>query len=141
MAEKVTRIGVSLEPELLEAFDRQVDRASYNSRSEALRDLVRASLVSEKRASDEDVIGSLTVLYHHDEVHGAEDFIDIQHQAQHEGDIDVTATLHIHVDHDHCLEVVILQGRAGAIEALSDRLLALKGIKHGHLTLTAVPPG
>ena len=141
MAEKVTRIGVSLGPELLDAFDRQVDRVGYKSRSEALRDLVRASLVSEKRASDEEVIGSLTVLYDHDEVHGAEDFVDIQHQAQHKGDIDVTATLHIHVDHDHCLEVVILRGRAGAIEALSDQLLALKGIKHGQLTLTAVPPG
>jgi CopG family nickel-responsive transcriptional regulator len=141
MAEKVTRIGVSLEPELLDAFDRQVDRAGYKSRSEALRDLVRASLVDEKRAKDEEVIGSLTVLYDHDEVHGAEDFVDIQHQAQHKGDIDVTATLHIHVDHDHCLEVVILRGRAGAIEALSNQLLALKGIKHGQLTLTAVPPG
>jgi len=140
MAEKVTRIGVSLEPELLDAFDRQVDRAGYKSRSEALRDLVRASLVAEKRASDEEVIGSLTVLYDHDEVHGAEDFVDIQHQAQQRGDIDVTATLHIHVDHEHCLEVVILRGRAGAIEALSDQLLALKGIKHGQLTLTAVPP-
>lgn len=140
MAEKVTRIGVSLEPELLDAFDRQVDRAGYKSRSEALRDLVRASLVEQKRASDEEVIGSLTVLYDHDEVHGADDFVDIQHQAQHKGGIDVTATLHIHVDHEHCLEVVILRGRAGAIETLADKLLALKGIKHGQLTLTAVPP-
>ena len=80
MAEKVTRIGVSLEPELLEAFDRQVDRVGYKSRSEALRDLVRESLVTEKRKGDEEVIGSLTVLYDIDEVKG-EGFTSIQHEA------------------------------------------------------------
>ena len=139
MVEKVTRIGVSLEPELLEAFDRQVDRAGYKSRSEALRDLVRGSLVEERRASDEEVIGSLTVLYDHDEVKG-EDFTSIQHEAQHAADMDITATLHVHVDHRNCLEVIILKGRAGALDSFSERMLALKGIKHGHLTLTAVPP-
>lgn len=140
MAEKVTRIGVSLEPELLEAFDKQVDRAGYMSRSEALRDLVRASLVTEKRKADEEVIGSLTMLYDHDEVHGGEDSTRIQHEAQHQDDIEVTATLHVHVDHNHCLEVIILRGRAGALETFSERLLALKGMKHGELVTTAVPP-
>ncbi len=139
MAEKVTRIGVSLEPELLEAFDRQVDRVGYKSRSEALRDLVRESLVTEKRKGDEEVIGSLTVLYDHDEVKG-EDFTSIQHEAQQDEDIDITATLHVHVDHRNCLEVIILRGRAGALETFSDKLRSLKGIKQGHLTVTAVPP-
>jgi CopG family nickel-responsive transcriptional regulator len=139
MAEKVTRIGVSLGPELLDAFDRQVDRAGYKSRSEALRDLVRGSLVAERRASDEEVIGSLTVLYDHDEVKG-EDFTHIQHEAQHDEDFDITATLHVHVDHRNCLEVIILRGRAGALDSFSERMLALRGIKHGQLTVTAVPP-
>ena len=140
MVEKVTRIGVSLEPELLEVFDKQVDRAGYASRSEALRDLVRASLVSEKRKADEEVIGSLTMLYVHDELHGGKDSTRLQHEAQHQEDIDVTATLHVHVDHEHCLEVIILRGRAGALETFSENLLALKGMKHGQLFMTAVPP-
>lgn len=140
MAEKVTRIGVSLEPELLEVFDRQVDRMGYKSRSEALRDLVRDSLVTERRKADEDVIGSLTVLYDHDEVKG-EDFTSLQHEAQNSEAMSITATLHVHVDHRNCLEVIILQGRARALEDFSQSMLALKGIKHGHLTLTAVPPG
>jgi CopG family nickel-responsive transcriptional regulator len=141
MVEKVTRIGVSLEPELLEAFDRQVDRTGYTSRSEALRDLVRDSLVKEKRKADEEVIGSLTVLYDHDEAQTQKEFTDLQHEAQHRGDITVRATLHIHVDHRNCLEVIILEGRAGSLQAFSESLLALKGIKHGRLILTAVPPG
>ena len=141
MTDNVTRIGVSLEPDLLEAFDRQVDLAGYKSRSEALRDLVRASLVEDKRKADEEVIGSLMVLYNHDEVHAEVGFVDVQHEAQHRGDIDITATLHIHLDHDHCLEVIILQGRAGTLGTFSQNLLALKGIKHGQLSMTAIPPG
>jgi CopG family nickel-responsive transcriptional regulator len=140
MVERVTRIGVSLEPELLEAFDRQVDRVGYKSRSEALRDLVRDSLVVERRKADEEVIGSLTVLYDHDEVKG-EDFTKVQHDAQHKDDLEITTTVHIHLDHTHCLEVIILRGRAGALEMFSEKLLALKGIKHGQMVLTAVPPG
>jgi CopG family nickel-responsive transcriptional regulator len=140
MTEKVTRIGVSLEPDLLDAFDRQVDKRGYKSRSEALRDLVRDSLVVEKRKADQEVIGSLTVLYDHDEVKG-EDFTHLQHEAQHAEDMDIIATLHVHVDHKNCLEVIILRGRAGALESFSETMLALKGIKHGRLVVTAVPPG
>ena len=117
-----------------------MDRAGYKSRSEALRDLVRASLVEDKRKSDEEVIGSLMVLYDHDEVHSEEGFVDVQHDAQHRGELDITATLHIHVDHNHCLEVIILRGRAGNLETFSKNLLALKGIKHGQLSMTAIPP-
>jgi CopG family nickel-responsive transcriptional regulator len=141
MPDHVTRIGVSLEPELLEAFDRFVDKADYKSRSEALRDLVRDILIKEKQAADEDVIGSLLLLYDHDEVQSGGRFTEIQHEAQHSSDITVTATLHVHVDHRHCMEVIILRGRAGAIQRFSEELRALKGIKHGQLSLTAIPPG
>jgi CopG family nickel-responsive transcriptional regulator len=139
MTENVTRIGVSLEPDLLEAFDRLVDRVGYSSRSEALRDLVRGALVDERRQEDRDVIGSLMVLYDHDEIHGDE-YVGLQHEVQHSEGISITANVHIHVDHNHCLEVIILQGRARAMVEFADRLRALKGIKHGELSMTAVPP-
>ncbi len=140
MPEHVTRIGVSLEPELLQAFDRYVDRAGYTSRSEALRDLARAALVKEKVSSDEEVIASLTLLYEHEVVDREARLVEIQHDAREHGGVDIVTTLHVHVDHDHCLEVIVMRGRAGALTALSDSLRALKGVKHGELSLTAVPP-
>jgi CopG family nickel-responsive transcriptional regulator len=140
MPEHVTRIGVSLEPELLQAFDRYVDRAGYTSRSEALRDLARAALVGEKVASDEEVIASLTLLYEHDLVDREGRLVEIQHDAREHGSVDIVTTMHVHVDHDHCLEVIVMRGRAGALRSLSDSLRALKGVKHGELSLTAVPP-
>jgi CopG family nickel-responsive transcriptional regulator len=140
MVEKVTRIGVSLEPELLEAFDRQVDRIGYKSRSEALRDLVRASLVTEKRKADEEVIGSLMLLYDHDEVGGGSGLVELQHDVQHTDGIEITANVHIHVDQKHCLEIILLRGPAGTLDTFSKTVLAMKGIKHGELVVTALPP-
>jgi len=140
MPENVTRIGVSLEPELLEAFDRYVDRVGYTSRSEALRDLARGALVGDKVASDGEVIGSLTLLYEHEKVDRDDRLVQLQHDARESGGVDIVASVHVHVDHDNCLEVIIMRGRAGALRALGDKLRALKGVKHGELVLTAVPP-
>lgn len=49
----VTRIGVSLEPELLKAFDESISKKGYVSRSEALRDLVRDSLAENSWKNDD----------------------------------------------------------------------------------------
>jgi len=140
MPENVTRIGVSLEPELLEAFDRYVDRVGYTSRSEALRDLARGALVGDRVASDGEVIGSLTLLYEHEKVDRDDRLVQLQHDARESGGVDIVASVHVHVDHDNCLEVIIMRGRAGALRALGDKLRALKGVLHGELVLTAVPP-
>ena len=61
--DKVTRIGVSLEPELLKAFDESISKKGYVSRSEALRDLVRDSLAENSWKNDDtDMIGVLIVV-------------------------------------------------------------------------------
>jgi CopG family nickel-responsive transcriptional regulator len=140
MPDHVTRIGVSLAPELLEAFDRFCDRAGYASRSEALRDLARGALVQDKASKDEPLIGSLTVLYDHEAVERDGTFMTIQHEARDRGDVEVVSALHVHIDHDHCLEVIVMRGRASALRSLADSLRAVKGVKHGEIVMTAVPP-
>ena len=61
--DKVTRIGVSLEPELLKSFDESISKKGYVSRSEALRDLVRDSLAENSWKNDDtDMIGVLIVV-------------------------------------------------------------------------------
>ncbi len=47
----------------------------------------------------------------------------------------MVSTLHVHQDADHCLEVVVLRGRASQIKELADRLIALNGVKLGRLTV------
>jgi CopG family nickel-responsive transcriptional regulator len=38
--------------------------------------------------------------------------------------------------HDYCLEVILMQGLSKDIREMSDRMLSLRGVKHGKLVLT-----
>jgi len=129
----VERVGVSLDPGLLERFDALVAEKGYASRSEALRDLVRKALIeSEAEPAEADVIGTLTMIYDH---HVA-DVTDRLLHIQHDHHAEIQSTTHVHVDHRYCLEVLIVRGRSGEIRALADNILAVKGVKHGELVVT-----
>ena len=131
--EKITRFGVSIEPELLKKFDRLIRREGYANRSEAIRDLIRKNLIHEKNKDpNEDAIGTLTMIYDHHTGNLTSKLLELQHDHHSE----ILSTTHIHVDHHNCLEVLVLQGKTGKIQSLADRIKAVKGIKHGELVIT-----
>lgn len=127
------RTGISLERELLEKFDRLIERKGYQNRSEAIRDLVRDHFVQEEVVSNREVVGTLTLVYDHHQPKLSEQLI----EAQHDYTGQVLATTHVHLDHHNCLEVIILKGRGTDVKTFSDRLLSLRGVKHGKLVLTS----
>ncbi|MCJ2562662.1 MAG: nickel-responsive transcriptional regulator NikR [Candidatus Thermoplasmatota archaeon] len=129
----VERVGVSFEPELLDRFDALIKAKGYTNRSEAIRDLVRRSLI-ESEVEDEkgDVIGTLTIIYDHDAPNVTNRLLHIQHHHH----SDISSTTHIHVDEQTCLEVLVVRGRGDDIRELADNIKAIKGVKHGELVLT-----
>jgi CopG family nickel-responsive transcriptional regulator len=130
----VTRFGVSLERELLERFDLLIGRKGYANRSEAIRDLIRDSLVKEQwEAGADGAVGTITLVYNHDTRELADRLTDIQHA--HYGSI--ISALHVHLDAHHCLEVLVLRGNSAELKALADRLIGTRGVKHGTFTATA----
>ena len=44
--------------------------------------------------------------------------------------------MHVHVDEHNCLEVIVLRGFVEDVQAIADRILGTKGVKHGKLVLT-----
>ena len=57
MTEKITRFGVSIEPDLLKKFDKIIKKEGYTNRSEAIRDMIRKNLITEKNKNpDENAI-------------------------------------------------------------------------------------
>jgi metal-responsive CopG/Arc/MetJ family transcriptional regulator len=52
---QIERVGVSLEKDLLGAFDKLISQQGYQSRSEAIRDLIRQQL-SSSRLRDEVIV-------------------------------------------------------------------------------------
>jgi CopG family nickel-responsive transcriptional regulator len=133
MAEKITRFGVSIEPELLKKFDKMIKKESYTNRSEALRDLIRKNLIIEKNMDpNSDAIGTLTMIYDHHTGNLTNKLLNLQHENHNE----ILSTTHIHIDHHNCLEVLVLKGKTSNIQKLADKIKALKGIKHGELVIT-----
>ena len=132
--DKVTRIGVSLEPELLKAFDGLVGKKGYSARSEAIRDLIRNALVEETWKSEEsEVVGTITLLYEHERGNVRERLMEIQHLHHSQ----ISSSMHVHLNTEQCLEVLVISGRAWDVKRLSDELCSVRGVLHGKLTMTA----
>jgi CopG family transcriptional regulator, nickel-responsive regulator len=133
MTEKITRFGVSIEPELLKKFDKIIKKEGYTNRSEAIRDLIRKNLIIEQNKNPNiETIGTLTMIYDHHTGSLTNKLLEIQHDHHNE----ILTTTHIHIDHHNCLEVLVLKGKTGNIQKLADNIKALKGIKHGELVTT-----
>jgi len=130
---ELSRIGVAIDSKLLQKFDDHIASRGYTNRSEAFRDLIRDALI-EKTAKrpDSDVVGTLTLVYDHHVRMLSDRLTEMQHDHFH----NVLSTLHVHLDHDNCLEVLILKGKAAMVQKLADALISTKGVKHGRLTIT-----
>jgi len=131
--ESATRFSVSLPPSLLKQLDQMTREKSYDNRSLAIADMIRAHLVEHRQSFGEDEIaGTITLVYDHHKMHVQETLTDIQHDHH---DLIVSA-LHVHLDHHNCLEVLVVRGKAARIKKIADELIAAKGVKHGKLTVT-----
>lgn len=126
---KIVRFGVSMEAELLRAFDELIEKKGYTNRSEALRDLVREALAGQAWEEGAEMLGVILLFYDH---HKRELLARLT-EAQHQMYTKILASLHIHVDEDHCLEVIAVHGPAREISQLADRLRAEPGVLLGRL--------
>lgn len=129
----LVRFGISLDDELLAQFDKTVAQAGLKNRSEAIRDLIRDSLVKrEWEVDDGEKVGTITIIYDH---HMA-DVGDRLTKLEHDNHGSIISKMHIHLDHDHCLEVLAVRGKSNEIRRLADEIIGTKGVKHGQLVAT-----
>ena len=127
----VVRFGVSLENDLLEALDQYVNENHFASRSQAIRQLITNHLVEKKWQSNDKVAGAITLVYDHHKRELLNNLADLQHNYF---DI-ILSTQHFHLDHDNCLEIIAVKGKATKLSDLASRLTAMKGIQHAKLTM------
>ncbi len=130
----LTRFGVSLDEELLQQFDRVIARKGYTNRSEAIRDLIRENLVREQwELGTDQAVGTITLVYDHEVPDLSDRLTDLQH-AHYRA---IVSAMHVHLDPHHCLEVLVLRGKARVLKAIADRLIGTRGVKHGTFSATA----
>ena len=130
----LVRFGISIDQDLLARFDREIISGGYTNRSEAIRDLIRNHLVeSEWSGEDVEVAGTITLVYDH-HVRGLSDLLlEVQHRYHNL----ILSVMHVHLTHNNCLEVLVIKGPAGTAKEVAGRLLGVKGVKHGKLTITS----
>jgi len=128
----LSRTGISLEHDLLAGFDKLIARRGYKNRSEAVRDLIRDALLTDAVDSNEQVVGTLTLVYDHHVPSLSQKLTEVQHH----GGAMVLAATHVHLDHHYCLEVIIMRGHSRELRQMADNMMAMRGVELGKLVLT-----
>ena len=135
MSSDIERIGVSLEKELLGIFDKFIGEKGYKNRSEAIRDLIREHLSQQKiEHKKTPAIGAIFLVYDHHTAHISNVF----KRLQHEKPIKTVSSIHVYIDRHNCLEILILRGLASDINTLGEKMISLRGVKHGYINLVAI---
>ena len=122
----LTRFSVSLDEDLMRQFDAKIKKDRCPTRSKAVGDLIRSSLVQTEWRSGDEVAGAIVLVYDHHTREVGKRLTDMQHDCH---DV-IISTQHVHLDHDNCLEIIAVKGTPREIEALVKRLKSVKGLKH-----------
>jgi CopG family transcriptional regulator, nickel-responsive regulator len=131
MKSELVRFGVAMEAKLLEQFDVLVESRG-STRSEALRDLVRAEIVRSHVARGVDSFASLTLVYNESQSLDVRERLHLLRT-----ECDVRCTTRLELTGGYCMEVLILRGPSDTLKSQADRLLATRGVKHGGVEIIA----
>ena len=122
-----------MDEKLLGDFDQILKDKGYQNRSEAVRDLIRDAILQHKTTNNLEVVaGAILLFYNHHQNKLVNEMMGIQHD-YHDN---ILATTHLHIDHNNCLELIVVKGIASDLSTLSDKLITLKGVFYGKLTVS-----
>lgn len=128
----VKRFGVSLDEKVLLQLDNFVKENNFPNRSQAIRYLIENTQIEKKWKCNNIIAGAIVIVYEHHKFDINNKLIEIQHDYNHI----IISSQHIHLDHDLCLEIIALKGKAKEITELAEKIISLKGVNHGKLVVT-----
>lgn len=128
----VVRFSVSLEEDLLKELDSYTSDNNFSNRSQALRHLIEKNIVERKWHCNNVVAGAVVMIFDHTR----NEIITRSNEVQHEYYDLILSSQHFHLDHENCLEIIALKGPANDLTELADKLISIKGIKHGKLVMS-----
>lgn len=135
---KLARISVTVPETTLNALDQKIVDQHYESRSQAIVDMINRHLIAAQEHTNAVMVGTLTLLYEVEYIQLRNQLIDLQQQflAQ------VISSLHIQLDQQKILQVMLMQGASSELRHISQQFIALKGVIKGHLELmdAVMPP-
>lgn len=130
---ELVRLSMSIDKPLSERLEKMQREGNYASRSDFFRDLIRSRMVEESWEGNEEALGTITLIYDHDNRTVSRRLTHVQHH--HHGA--VLATTHVHLDEHVCAEMIMVRGAASEIRHLADELGHQKGVLHSALAVSS----
>ncbi len=133
----LARVAISLDKGLMERFDRSIGEKGCTNRSEAVRDLIRDYLVEREWEADQEVVGTISLVYNHHTRELSDTLTELQHHFYDS----IISNLHVHLDAHNCMEVMVVRGKSSMVRNIADRLIGTRGVVHGKLTMATTGKG
>jgi CopG family transcriptional regulator, nickel-responsive regulator len=130
----VSRISISLPENLLSDLDRMVKSRGFDSRSQAVNDMLHKFLLEHKNDIGDDVMVGIIALFYNNAVPGLQkQLADLQVRHIDE----VISSLHVHLMNNKTMEVVLVQGPARTLQMIADEMTSKRGVISGRIHLVA----
>lgn len=133
MGSRLKRFSISLEQEILDLLDQDVRSGRFPTRSDAVRAMIRQQATRRQHEARGAVVGQISLVYDHHKRNLVNQILHIQHDTP----VKILGAQHFHLDHHHCLESILVLGKAMELDALHRKLQNLRGLKHAVLSITA----
>jgi CopG family nickel-responsive transcriptional regulator len=136
--QKLARISITVPEQTLNALDQKIVEQHYESRSQAIVDMINKHLIADHIENNAVMVGTLTLLYDVSLKPLRTQLIDLQQQFLSQ----VISSLHIQLDDEKILQVMLMQGVSDELQHISQQFIALKGVIKGHLEMmdAVMPP-
>jgi CopG family transcriptional regulator, nickel-responsive regulator len=133
-SQPVSRISISLPEKLLRDLDRMVKARGFDSRSQAINEMLHNTLLEHKNDLGDDVMVGIIALFYNNSVPGLQkQLADLQVRYIDE----VISSLHIHLMNNQTMEVVLVQGPARTLQIITDEMTSRRGVISGRMHLVA----
>ena len=120
--QKLARISITLPESTLQALDQKIVEQHYESRSQAILDMINRYLIDDLVAHDEVMVGTLTLVYDVSLKPLRSQLVDLQQQYLEQ----VISSLHIQLDDEKVLQVMLMQGVSSDLKEISEQFIALQ---------------
>jgi len=133
MSEGVSRISISVPPDLLRKFDEAFKRLGYEERSKAIQTAMQ-SFVTESKwicAKQGRGIGAIVMVYDSTIRQVGDVLTEIQHQYRGIAE----STIHMHLDEKNCLQIIPVRGDTADVKSLAEALMTIDGVKEVKLSI------
>ena len=133
MSEGVSRISVSVPPDLLRKFDEALKRLGYEERSKAVQTAMQSFVTESKWLCAEKGRGIGAIIMVYDST--IRQVGDVLNEIQHTYRGIAESTIHMHLDEKNCLQIIPVRGETAEVKSLVEALMTTDGVKEVKLAV------